>query len=229
MVVRARGSVDPCDAFFSNLLMAKRRRTATCPRRKTTGCRRFITSTPMPQRCRSSITPMRRVHAGDGATVTRRAFAQGEHISVANRYFATDHLGSIIGVTDSAGAVIARYSFDPWGRETVIEGTNVTNVGFTGHQLRTPGALLLSLYRAYDPALGRWISEDPLKFVDGPNTLAYVQNNPTGVADPLGLSAKIRCEAIKNQGYLRDLGLRLINARHCYLDVECPGKYSREP
>ena len=162
--------------------------------------------------------------AADGVTVTRRAFAQGEQIAGTARFFATDHLGSVTEVTDATVTLLARYAFDPWGRRTVT-GADATTVGFTGHQSIGTTSLSLSLYRAYDPDLGRWISEDPLKFADGPNTLAYVQNNPTGAADPLGLSAKIRCEIISGKGWGMDVGFRIANARHCYLDVDCPGKY----
>ena len=47
-----------------------------------------------------------------------------------------------------------------------------------------------SYYRAryYDPAGGRFISEDPIRYLGGPNFYAYAQNNTPDLADPLGLS-----------------------------------------
>lgn len=48
-----------------------------------------------------------------------------------------------------------------------------------------------SYYRAryYDPAIGRFISEDPIGFQgSGTNFYAYVRNNPTNTFDPLGLA-----------------------------------------
>jgi len=44
-------------------------------------------------------------------------------------------------------------------------------------------------YRAryYDPTIGRFLSQDPLGMVDGPNLYAYVLNNPINFVDPLGL------------------------------------------
>jgi RHS repeat-associated protein len=46
-------------------------------------------------------------------------------------------------------------------------------------------------YRAryYDPASGRFISEDPLRLGGGVNIYAYVYNNPINLSDPLGLRA----------------------------------------
>lgn len=46
-------------------------------------------------------------------------------------------------------------------------------------------------YRAryYDPKIGRFISEDPLGYVEGPNLYEYVHNNPVNYTDPEGLAA----------------------------------------
>ena len=44
-------------------------------------------------------------------------------------------------------------------------------------------------YRAryYDPAIGRFISEDPFRFKGGRNFYEYVLNNPVNLRDPSGL------------------------------------------
>jgi uncharacterized protein RhaS with RHS repeats len=50
-------------------------------------------------------------------------------------------------------------------------------------------------YRAryYDPKIGRFISEDPIKLAGGLNLYRYVRNNPTNLIDPSGLqSADLR-------------------------------------
>lgn len=41
--------------------------------------------------------------------------------------------------------------------------------------------------RYYDPSIGRWITPDPLGFVDGPNRYAYLLNNPMSMQDMYGL------------------------------------------
>lgn len=48
----------------------------------------------------------------------------------------------------------------------------------------------LYYYRAryYDPAVGRFISEDPIGFADGENFYLYAGNDPVGITDPFGLS-----------------------------------------
>ena len=43
--------------------------------------------------------------------------------------------------------------------------------------------------RYYDPAIGRFISEDPIRFKgSGTNFYAYVRNSPINLTDPLGLA-----------------------------------------
>jgi RHS repeat-associated protein len=44
-------------------------------------------------------------------------------------------------------------------------------------------------YRAryYDPATGRFVSEDPLRFLSGVHYYVYVQNRPVNAKDPTGL------------------------------------------
>jgi hypothetical protein len=46
-----------------------------------------------------------------------------------------------------------------------------------------------SYYRAryYDSAAGRFVSEDPVRFLGGPNFYAYVGNSPLFFIDPMGL------------------------------------------
>lgn len=41
----------------------------------------------------------------------------------------------------------------------------------------------------YDPQVGRWLTEDPSGFADGPNASIYVHNNPVTFVDPNGLDA----------------------------------------
>lgn len=47
----------------------------------------------------------------------------------------------------------------------------------------------MSYYRAryYDPAVGRFLGEDPINFGGGANFYVYVWNLPTALVDPLGL------------------------------------------
>lgn len=119
--------------------------------------------------------------------VTRRFFPQGEQINGVNYYYAFDHLGSVREMTDSTGAVRARYDYDPYGVRTKIAGDLDASAGFTGHYYHEPSGLHLTLFRAYDAQSGRWLSRDPLGEEAGMNLYAYVGGDPVNGVDPLGL------------------------------------------
>jgi RHS repeat-associated protein len=52
-------------------------------------------------------------------------------------------------------------------------------------------------YRAryYDPTIGRFLSEDPIRFRGGKDFYSYVDNNPANFTDALGLKT---CDSCKN-------------------------------
>jgi hypothetical protein len=41
----------------------------------------------------------------------------------------------------------------------------------------------------YHPTLSRWLSRDPLGYIDGPNLYGYCGNRPGGATDPMGMEA----------------------------------------
>jgi RHS repeat-associated protein len=174
--------------------------------------------------CRTMICEER---AADGVTVTRRSFSQGEQAAGTIRLFVGDRLGSLDAATDMSGTLLARYTFDPWGRRTVPTGTDITNIGYAGQRWESPSNLSLTLYRTYDPEVGRWLSEDPAGRVDGPNLYTYAVNEPTRRIDPLGdtsqccsCSVQVKCRPVG--------GLIGIFADHCYIvakDAQCKTWY----
>jgi RHS repeat-associated protein len=124
--------------------------------------------------------------AADGSTVTRRSFDFGQQMNDVAHYFTVDHLGSVREVVDDSAALLARYAFDPWGRRTLVSGSDITGVGYTGHRWESSGSLSLTLYRGYDADLGRWLTEDPIGFLGGINLYAYVLNAPLRFIDSEG-------------------------------------------
>jgi len=129
-----------------------------------------------------------------GATVTKRFFPQGVKLesgpAAGDYYYTRDHLGSVRELTDHLGNVRARYAYDPFGRRTKLEGDLETDFGFAGLLWSSEASLALAHFRAYDPAIGRWLSRDPLMDAEarqGPNLYAYVGNEPVNNIDSLGL------------------------------------------
>jgi RHS repeat-associated protein len=128
---------------------------------------------------------------GTGATVAKRFFADGEQrigdSDAGNYYYSRDHLGSIREVTDSSGTLVSQYDYDAWGNSVVVSGKMNIDFGYTGHYFHAPSGLDLTLYRAYNPALGRWLSRDPIEETGGLNLYSYVADDPIGRWDELGL------------------------------------------
>jgi RHS repeat-associated protein len=122
-----------------------------------------------------------------GNTVTKRFYAAGEQIGSSAYFFTTDHLGSVREMTDSTGAIRARYDYDPYGRVTKVSGDLEADFGFTGFYRHQASGLWLTLYRAYDANLGRWLSRDPIGEFGGLNLYEYSADDPINGSDPLGL------------------------------------------
>jgi RHS repeat-associated protein len=119
--------------------------------------------------------------------VTKRFYGMGEQIGGANYYYTRDHLGSVREMTNSAGSLVARYDYDPFGRRTLVSGTDLADFGFTDFYYDQASGLDLTWFRAYDASLGRWLTRDPIGENGGINIYAYVLNNPVNGADPQGL------------------------------------------
>jgi RHS repeat-associated protein len=123
-------------------------------------------------------------------TVTKRFFPQGEQISGTAYFYSRDHLGSVREMTDASGTVHARYNYDPFGARsanTITTSAVESDFGFTGDYYNPTIGLDLTLYRAYNPSLGRWLNRDPIGEKGGMNLYGYVGNNPIVNIDPLGL------------------------------------------
>jgi RHS repeat-associated protein len=61
-------------------------------------------------------------------------------------------------------------------------------LGFHGQPKDLETGFVYMRNRYYDPQLGRFITIDPLSYVDGPNPYGFVKNDPVNHIDPLGLS-----------------------------------------
>jgi RHS repeat-associated protein len=128
-------------------------------------------------------------------------------------YLTNDHLGSPMITTDSAGKVISRRDFLPFGEE-IQSGTGGRNSAqgyggqdnirqkFTGYERDAETDLDFAQARMYHKNHGRFTSPDPLLSsgrVENPQTwnrYAYVLNSPLKYTDPFGMYI---CDGNKKQ------------------------------
>lgn len=114
-------------------------------------------------------------------------------------YVYVDHLGSLLTITDEAGAIVAQQNFDAWGRKRnpstwaysgVTPAPEWLSRGYTGHEQLDNFSLVNMNGRIYDPVLGRMLSPDnyvPLPYgTQGYNRYGYSNNNPMIYADEDG-------------------------------------------
>jgi len=98
-------------------------------------------------------------------------------------YFLSDGLGSTVNLTDGSGNTTATFAYDVFG-ELRPPSSPANQWLFTGEQRDPDSGLYYLRTRYYDPAIGRFLSQDPLP---SGNLYAYAGNNPTNFTDPTGL------------------------------------------
>lgn len=103
-------------------------------------------------------------------------------------YIHTDALGTPVAVTNSAGAVIERSVYEPYGQ--LINRPLTDGPGFTGHVQDAATGLTYMQQRYYDPQVGMFLSVDPVAAYGDPINLfsryRYANDNPYKFIDPDG-------------------------------------------
>ena len=118
-------------------------------------------------------------------------------------YIHRDHLGSIVGITDSSAKIIEQVHYGAWGNVDnkvnpvksdafVTDSNLLLDRGYTGHELLASVDLVHMNGRLYDSTTHRFLSPD--NYVQNPyntqnfNRYSYVLNNPLSSIDPSGES-----------------------------------------
>ena len=103
-------------------------------------------------------------------------------------YIHNDHLGTPRALTDQRQEIVWQASYTPFGEAQLTIDTIENNLRFPGQYFDSETNLHYNYHRYYNVETGRYLRSDPIGLGDGPNTYAYVGNNPLAYYDPNGLS-----------------------------------------
>jgi RHS repeat-associated protein len=149
------------------------------------------------------------VEEQNGAAATQATYVYGNYVDEvltmdrtgSTYYYHQNALWSVAAITNSAAAVVERYSYDAYGAPAITNGSGVpvplnawgtphSAIGnpymFTGRQLDEETGLFFYRARYYDTNKGRYVQRDPAGYVDGLNLYEYSRSNPVRYFDPTG-------------------------------------------
>lgn len=107
-------------------------------------------------------------------------------------WYQCDHLGTPQELTDAAGNLAWSAQYKAWGQvqerrsESALQSGVVNPIRFQGQYHDHETGLHYNRHRYYDPAVGRFISPDPISYAGGLNFYQYAPN-PVLWIDPYGL------------------------------------------
>ena len=124
-----------------------------------------------------------------------------------------DANGNITAYISQDGTIVAQYQYSAFGEIISQSGESFTHRFSTKPYCPTTG-LIEYQFRKYDPALGRWLSRDPIEEAGGLNLYAFCGNNGLNGGDIDGLirisdwtkeeaiqEVKEKIEWMRRQGY----------------------------
>ena len=103
------------------------------------------------------------------------------------KWYVYDGLGSVVGEVDPSGNLTSNPKYDVYGLVRSNAGTASSAMGFVGglgHLSEAGTGLIYMRARYYDPALGRFASEDSKR--SGMNWFVYCNSNPINQVDATG-------------------------------------------
>ena len=147
----------------------------------------------------------------DGILIARQVYGLERIAEISNGipyFFLSDAMGTVRGLADVAGVVIATYSYDAFGNLTGSTGTSTNLNGFGGQRRDSLTGWDYLRARNYDPTTGRFVTRDPMPGVPAIgasyNPYVFAFNDPVSRNDPSGQQSLIeQLAAIAIQGYTR--------------------------
>jgi RHS repeat-associated protein len=117
-----------------------------------------------------------------------RLLARTDQGSGQTAFYHADGNCNITAMVNAQQAIVARYSYDPYGNILSKSGplADANLFRFSSKELHPNSGLIYFGRRFYEPNLQRWVNRDPISEQGGINLFLYVGNNPISLIDPLG-------------------------------------------
>jgi RHS repeat-associated protein len=103
-------------------------------------------------------------------------------------FFLRDGLSSVATLATPSGTSVQERRYDAWGQPEV--GGERSGFSFTSREWEPATGLYYYRARYYVPTLGRFMSEDPIRFGGGANFYSYVRARVATRWDPFGLAGE---------------------------------------
>ncbi|MHA6824556.1 RHS repeat-associated core domain-containing protein, partial [Ralstonia pseudosolanacearum] len=131
--------------------------------------------------------------------------------------YTRNHLGSVTDTLTPNGRAVTHTEYGPYGELVKSQGRAEyrADFGYAGMQYHAASGMYLTLFRAYDPGTGRWVSRDPIGEEGGINLYAYVDGNPVSKVDPTGEIAFVPILAGIGVGLAFDYAVSKWKEEHC--------------
>ena len=111
-------------------------------------------------------------------------------------YYLFDAHGDVTHLTDSLGAVLRAYRYNAYGVEINPNPNDSNPFRYCGEYFDEETGNYYLRARYYDPRIGRFITEDPIRY--SLNWYTYANNNPVLFNDPTGLFFNKIAKAVSN-------------------------------
>ena len=113
-----------------------------------------------------------------------------------NYFYVKNAMGDITDITDSSGAVVASYTYDPWGKVLSVTGNTVIGelnpFRYRSYYYDDDIGMYYLQSRYYNPEVGRFINCDDVNYIGlteseiSYNPFAYCENCPVDSSDITG-------------------------------------------
>jgi RHS repeat-associated protein len=140
-------------------------------------------------------------------------------------YYTTDANMNVTALVDTSGTVQERYTYDPYGKVTLRDGSwnlltwnqsKQNEVLYCGYRFDSETGLYHVRHRYFHPPLGRWLSRDPIGYADGMGLYLYGAPSSLAKPDSTGLTAMDAWDKLRGRSLKKAIGI----GAHFYLQVK---------